>query len=119
MPNCKKGRSKRKGSSCRLCKPQKAPWAKKRGSLPSWTVGHRAGRWRQENLGHLKEHEQIAEAENPVTCPVCGLDGVTEGCVWCGLPCPDGKHDWGSGDLEGGGWRRCQTCYGDDYVEVA
>jgi hypothetical protein len=117
MANYDRGKSKRKGSSCQMCKPQKAKWAKKRGKLPAWTVGSRAGRWVQENKGHLTEKEQLAAVQNPVTCPSCGKDGVTEGCVWCGMPCPEESHDWDSSDLEGSGWIRCRVCLADGYVE--
>lgn len=117
MANHDKGKSKRKGSGCLMCKPQKAPWAKKRGKLSAWTVGARSGRWLQENLGQLAEEEQIREHAAGWSCPCCGGDGLTTGCVWCGMPCPDDRHDWGDSDMEGPGWIQCKVCLADAYIE--
>ena len=57
MAHHKKGRSKRKGSSCKLCKPQKSTAVKKRGEVSNgW--GGRVRSWKQEYLGWLAEWEQ-------------------------------------------------------------
>ena len=125
MANHDKGKSKRKGSSCALCKPHKQPGVRKR-RFVSGSVEPRGIRnsgisatktWRQEAQAQMQEIEQIGEHAEGWACPCCGGDGASKGCVWCGMPCPDGGHVWDVSDLAGSGMIRCKVCLADGYVE--
>tara|TARA_Y100000310_G_C20470094_1_gene709553 strand:+ start:290 stop:496 length:207 start_codon:yes stop_codon:yes gene_type:complete len=65
MANYKKGKSKRKGSSCLLCKPHKANGVKKRNFTRGGASVHGfhdlSGPWKQEAQSLLNEEEQREE----------------------------------------------------------
>ena len=118
MAHHKRGCTKNQRAGCLACKPQKMMGVKKRQQGVGAVAGPHPGRLLQEAKGHLNLSEQVEEHAQGWTCGCCGGDGSSKGCIWCGLPCPEGEHVWGPSDLEGIGWRRCTRCFADDYVDV-
>jgi len=116
MANHKRRRPKNARSGCLMCKPHKANGVRKRGSVHGGARIALSRTWKQEARAALGEREQLDEQAAPWRCPVCEGDGIRQGCVWCGMPCPEGEHQWGQSDLEAPGWRRCQVCFADDFV---